>query len=177
MISIHHEKQIIGTGQENSKPFRLFNPKWTLRKCIIITEHIFTIQMKPQSTKIRYDIKILNQICKVNSLLLQSLHVNITVTYFWLSGRSDTCSGWVWALTLVGENKRKANNTKHHPEYTYLFPDLSKWASDNTFNGLLRLWITRILLSVVTHGFKLQILFSCMQVKTALELILFNAIL
>lgn len=41
MISIHHEKQITGTGQDNSKPFWLFNPKWTLRKYIDIIEHIF----------------------------------------------------------------------------------------------------------------------------------------
>lgn len=41
MISIHHDKQIIGTGWENSKPFWLFNPKWTLRKYIDIIECIF----------------------------------------------------------------------------------------------------------------------------------------
>lgn len=69
MISIHHEKQITGSGRENSQPFWLFNLTWTLRECIDIIDHIFVATNEAIiHKKTHYCIKNPTQICKVNNL-------------------------------------------------------------------------------------------------------------
>lgn len=100
-------------------------------------------------------------------VLLQSLCVNVTIKYFQLSIRSDACVGWVWLLTELNshDRKQKRNTSKSDAEYTYLFPDLSKQTPNNILNGFLRPWISRILPSIVTHDFNLQMDFLLQKPK------------
>lgn len=114
MISIHHEKQITGSGRENSQPFWLFNPAWTLRECIDIIQHIFvatneaTIHKK-HITALRTQPKSVR--LTTSLVLLQSWSVNVNIKYFQLSIRSDACTGWVWAFPQFKPQKTKERQT------------------------------------------------------------------